>query len=296
MSDKFVLGKQFEFDNYYFFQPQRMGFVDLYQIGELCCECKYEVESHLQVCNEITYVISGAGFCSTDGVETKVGEGDIYINAKGHYHSIRADDNVSLRYFYLGFEFNETNKDPNLDSLKNLFSKIENPLVKDDNDIMVPFSKIMDELYNKTKYSNDMIETFAKQIIILTYRSYCQNGTLLHLPLKTINSIGNTVYSVIRYIDNNIYNIHDVKCISEDLGYSYSYLSHLFKDKMGITLQNYINYKKMEKAIELMKCGRFNITQVAAKLNYEAVQSFSKSFKRTMGVSPIEYQKKNKEG
>lgn len=295
MKDKYVLGKQFEFDNHYWFEPQKLGFINLYQIGELCCECGFQVEPHLQVCNEISYIVSGDGWFGTDGKETRVNEGDIYINAKGHVHSIKANDNAPLRYFYMAFEFNEDAQDEIFAPVKRLFSNIENPSTKDKSDIMVPFTKIMDELYSKTEFSNMMIESFAKLIIILTHRSFRQDEKLTPLPIKTINAVGYTVYSVIRYIDNNIYDIHDVKCISENLGYSYSYLSHLFRDKMGITLQNYINCKKIEKAIELMKYGRLSITQVAMKLNYEAVQSFSKSFKRTMGSSPMEYQKKLRE-
>lgn len=295
MKDKYVLGKQFEFDNHYWFEPQKLGFINLYQIGELCCECGYQIEPHLQLCNEISYIVSGEGWFGTDGAEIRVGEGDIYINSKGHVHSIRADNNSPLRYFYMAFEFNEDARDEVFGPVKNLFSNIVNPLVKDKNDIMDPFTKVMNELYSKTEFSNIMIENFTKMIIILTHRSFRQNEKLIHLPIKTDNTIGHTIYSVIRYIDKNIYSIHDVKSISKNLGYSYSYLSHLFRDKMGMTLQSYINYVKIEKAIELMKTDRLSITQVAMKLNYEAVQSFSKSFKKTMGSSPMEYQRKLRE-
>lgn len=288
MNDLAAFGKQFEFSQHYWLEPQKLGIIDLYQIGELCCESGFKIDTHVQVCNEISYIVSGEGIFTTDNVETHVYPGQIYMNSKNHTHSIEADKNMPLRYYYIAFEFNEDAV--GYEPLINFFKELHQPVIDDKFDIMVYFSKIMDELYNKTTFYSDVMESLIKTIIIHTYRSYKQQK-LIRLPNKSTKIVGYTIYSVIMYVNEHIYDIHDVRSISDNLGYSYSYLSHLFRDKMGMTLQNYINIKKIEKAIELMKCQRINITQVAEKLNYEAVQSFSKSFKRTIGMSPIEYQK-----
>lgn len=47
----------------------------------------------------------------------------------------------------------------------------------------------------------------------------------------------------------------------------------------------------MEKAVEMIEQGNFTITEIALKLSFESLQSFSKSFRRTVGVSPMEYRK-----
>lgn len=289
MSEKESLGKRYEFDNSYWVKPEKFGYINLYQVGELNCECSFKVDPHKQVCNEISYVVSGEGWFSTDGVETKVSSGDIYINKKGHMHAIRSDDVNNLRYFYLAFEFNE-GVDENNKALVDIFES-KDSIVKDKYDIMIPFIKLIDELYNKDKFAHEMIESYINQILIITYRLFSKKSFSICLPGNTCRTVGFTVYSVIRYVEDNIYNIQNVKSISDYLGYSNSYLSHLFKDKMGMTLQNYINLKKIEKAIEFLKYGRLNITQISIKLNFEAVQSFSKSFKKATGYSPMQYQK-----
>ena len=51
-------------------------------------------------------------------------------------------------------------------------------------------------------------------------------------------------------------------CI-RDRGYSSSYLSHLFKEKTGMTLQSYLARKKIERGVELMKSGCYSWTQIA---------------------------------
>ena len=45
----------------------------------------------------------------------------------------------------------------------------------------------------------------------------------------------------------------------------------------------------MEAGIELMKSGRYNVTQIAMRLGYDTLQSFSKAFRRVMDVPPTEY-------
>lgn len=81
--------------------------------------------------------------------------------------------------------------------------------------------------------------------------------------------------------------------MAEELGYSPSYLSHLFRAKMGITLQQYINHKKFEASVELLRDDKYSITQITSDLNYGTIQSFCKMFRKTAGCSPTEYRKRN---
>lgn len=77
--------------------------------------------------------------------------------------------------------------------------------------------------------------------------------------------------------------------MAEAVGYSSSYLSHLFKEKTGMTLQSYLARKKIERGVELMKSGCYSWTQIALELHYETPQAFSKAFRRVMQKSPSEF-------
>ena len=94
---------------------------------------------------------------------------------------------------------------------------------------------------------------------------------------------------MIRYVEQNVCDISSIQDLAKTLGYNYTYLSHFFKAKTGTTLQKYITYKKLEKALQLLKYGELKPTQIAEKLNYESVQSFSKAFRRVMGFTPTKY-------
>ena len=101
------------------------------------------------------------------------------------------------------------------------------------------------------------------------------------------------MYSAVRYIDNNIENIESISGIAKLLGYSDTYLSHTFKRKTGVTLQEYIRYKKIDYAAQLLRDGEMTPSQLTELLNYDSLSSFSRSFKKVMGVSPRQYAENN---
>ena len=109
------------------------------------------------------------------------------------------------------------------------------------------------------------------------------------MHLKERDGLEQRIYAVVRYIDSNISSITSVNELSKDLGYSHSYLSHVFKEKMGITLQGYINAKRIESSLQYLRNQSFSITQIAQMLEYDTVQSFGKAFKKIMNCSPSEY-------
>lgn len=79
------------------------------------------------------------------------------------------------------------------------------------------------------------------------------------------------------------------RTIAEELNFSYSYLSHMFRKKTGITLQRHIMIKKIEKSCELIQENRLSMTDIALMLNYKSLQSFSKAFKSVISISPTHY-------
>ncbi|MCQ2450178.1 MAG: AraC family transcriptional regulator, partial [Clostridia bacterium] len=249
------------------------------------------IAEHLQICHEITFIISGSGFVSTDSEEMKASAGDVFLTRKGQMHTIRSDKQSILRYYYFAFDFNENAEKTPYSDIKDLFL-INNTIKKKDTlEMNVPFSKLISEMYYLSDFSKEMINTYIDQILLMTARLFLKKEKSNYIPMKTIKPIGYTVYAVIRYIGENIYTIESISQMAKDLGYCDSYLSRIFKEKMGMTLQAYITMKKMEKAVEMIERGDCTITEIAFKLNFESLQSFSKSFRRTIGISPMDYRK-----
>lgn len=79
--------------------------------------------------------------------------------------------------------------------------------------------------------------------------------------------------------------------LAEHLYLNYSYLCLCFKRDKNITINDYLNQVRMEKAVELLQSGVDNITYVAEKTGFNNAGYFSKRFKKAIGLSPSEYLK-----
>ncbi|HEY1017761.1 MAG TPA: AraC family transcriptional regulator [Sediminibacterium sp.] len=77
--------------------------------------------------------------------------------------------------------------------------------------------------------------------------------------------------------------------ISEKLNYDYTYLSNLFTEIKGITIQQFIILHKIERIKELIIYDEFNITEIAWKMNYSSVAHLSNQFKKITGFSPTHF-------
>lgn len=79
--------------------------------------------------------------------------------------------------------------------------------------------------------------------------------------------------------------------ISEKLNYDYTYLSNLFSEVRGITIQQYIIIHKIERAKELILYDELNLTQISYKLHYSSVAHLSNQFKKVTGLTPSHFKK-----
>ena len=74
--------------------------------------------------------------------------------------------------------------------------------------------------------------------------------------------------------------------ISEKLGYDYTYLSNIFSEVKGLTIQQYIIINKIERVKELLLYDELNLTEISYKLHYSSVAHLSNQFKKITGLSP----------
>jgi AraC-like DNA-binding protein len=79
--------------------------------------------------------------------------------------------------------------------------------------------------------------------------------------------------------------------LSEKLGLDYTYLSNMFSEVKGITIQQFIIIHKVERIKELLMYDELNLTEISYKLNYSSVAHLSNQFKKITGLSPSHFKK-----
>ena len=79
--------------------------------------------------------------------------------------------------------------------------------------------------------------------------------------------------------------------LSEKLHYDYNYLSNLFSEVKGTTIEHYIISHKIERAKELLMYNELTLTEIAEKLHYNNVAHLSNQFKKVTGLTPSFFRK-----
>jgi len=105
-----------------------------------------------------------------------------------------------------------------------------------------------------------------------------------------IEKIKNIIIELIHHTAEQI-KINYSEHLSVKLNHDYTYLSNLFSEVQGTTIEKFIISHKIERIKELMIYGELNITEIAWKLNYSSVAHLSNQFKKVTGLSPSHFMK-----
>ena len=97
------------------------------------------------------------------------------------------------------------------------------------------------------------------------------------------------VKEALAYIHQNYTRSFSLIELSETIGVSKSYLSRIFKMDTGITLWDYLNRFRVQKAKELLLLTDESITEIAGNVGYEEVGYFGRVFHEVSGCSPRAY-------
>lgn len=77
--------------------------------------------------------------------------------------------------------------------------------------------------------------------------------------------------------------------IAENLHHDYSYLSKLFSETEGLTIEQFIINQKIEKVKELLVYDEKNLSEIAFETGYSSVAHLSSQFKKVTGLTPTAF-------
>lgn len=91
------------------------------------------------------------------------------------------------------------------------------------------------------------------------------------------------------YIQDNIQNDLSLRGMCRDLGYSYNYISGIFKSNFGVTFPTYINQIRLEQAARLLLCTDLTTAQIASECGFKTIRNFNIAFRGCYGMPPKQY-------
>ncbi len=124
----------------------------------------------------------------------------------------------------------------------------------------------------------------ASSLMTDMFRSYCRL-----VRKHSMKHYSPPIQKVVAAIDFDLTANLSLSSLAAMQNISPSYLSSLFKQEVGKTLTEYVNGKRIERAMQLLETTKMQIQTVAQNCGILDVHYFSKIFKKITGMTPKEY-------
>lgn len=271
-------------------EPLKFEDTRLFQIGRLYCKSNSVIEPHVHGnLFEITVVTDGAGKITTNGQTQPVGRGDIYLSFPCDTHSIASDAQKPLKYDFFAFASDHKELHNDLEKIMLDFHSPMQRVIRDER-ILTLLGNAIAEIDGERIYSEALLSAIFRQIIIYLIRCFHESDH--RQVFHTATPKDALCYRLMNYVDTHVFSLRSLNELSSQMGYSYAYLSTVFKQTTDQSLSSYYRKKKMEIAAILIKENRMTVSEIAELLGYSSVYAFSKAFTNGFGCSPLAYRKK----
>ena len=94
---------------------------------------------------------------------------------------------------------------------------------------------------------------------------------------------------MMNYISVHRHETLSLKDLSEHFGYSYHYISHLFRENMGLSFHLFRNIQRVEAATALLENEELSISEISWRCGFQNIRTFNRVFLQLIGQSPSSY-------
>lgn len=105
-----------------------------------------------------------------------------------------------------------------------------------------------------------------------------------------LEKIKNVIIDMVHYMDD-LPKTNFSDYLSDKLGHDYTYMSNMFSEIKGMTIEHFIIAHKIERVKELLMYEELNLTEISYKMNYSSVAHLSNQFKKVTGLTPTNFLK-----
>ena len=247
-------------------------------------QCRDRSGYHLHV------ILGGRGVLSVNGNIYPLHRGQMFVTKPGEQTWYRADEKDPWVYCWMTFDGNKAAKYIENAGLKqgiNWRDCYTDPL---------KFYTLVKDLLDRPEMSlsNDL----QRLSLLLSFISLAIETETQKSHISRHESDINTdtyVDMAITYIQSNFSNIK-ISDVARNIGINRSYLTKIFKNKVGISPQEYLMDRKLSYACKLLLETDAQIQDIARRIGYDNLLTFSKIFKGRYGISPKNYRLQNKSG
>ncbi|MBQ7923102.1 MAG: helix-turn-helix transcriptional regulator [Clostridia bacterium] len=233
---------------------------------------------------EILFVLSGAGEATVAGETYRIQKGDIivYNPYTVHSESTVGDSGIELAFFGIT-NFQVANLPTDY-----LIAEDASPVLhtkKTESKFSFYFRSLVEEMSGDEQYGELMAKYWARLILI---------GVLRLANISEAKFVTNAIFTRIhQYLSTHYTEIESMDQVCQALGISKYYLSHVFKNYMGVPPMQYVTGQRMAYAKKLLYETDLSASAIGEQCGYKDHSLFFKSFKKYVGVTPLVFREKS---
>lgn len=97
--------------------------------------------------------------------------------------------------------------------------------------------------------------------------------------------------SMLIFVEENLGGDCGLSRAAEAVGYDYTYISKLFKKRIGMTFNEYVNSRRIHESFHFLRSTDMGIGEIAETCGFGTFRTFNRQFILATGVTPSEYRK-----
>ena len=253
---------------------------------------------HFHDCLEINYIVEGSGVNYIEDKHYELVPGDFYVINNLEHHI--AAGNGSLKMLVIVFDpiFIWMNNPFDYEYLKPFFNrsiKFSNRISKDSKisaQLAEGFRTMELEWKSRQPGYRLVIKSLLMKLLADLYRNCTLNNEISD-EAKEFHKSYDRLRSVIEYINANLERKLDLDELAGIAFMNRTYFSSFFKKVMNISLSDYIESLRINKAQRLLRTTNDSITEIGLSCGYNDITHFNRVFKKVNSLSPKEYRYKN---
>ena len=264
------------------------------------------IENFYDVENTVIMVTAGAVGFGKNGKEIFAHEGDVLFVPGGKsvrltYGSsaiatLTNDEFISRRELYIQTHSDGTNKSNNSYSYVTFEAKVFNsvnffasldiePFVVKSDEINYIIRQILTESNSDAPGKNRVVKIKTEHLVIEIIRHIVNNNLFVEqLATNSTYFKDPRLIDIFNYIKENITGDLSNKVLANVANVSEDYVGQYFKMLTGINPQDYIEYQRMEEAVNLLRTTKKSIRDIGQDVGYKDTAYFCRRFKMMFGI------------
>lgn len=256
--------------------------IELVHANYVHCSPNWAQKNFLSPRSALGYIMSGEGWFKSGETEFRPTPGQLYLMPEGKLHSYSTvNSENTYKKYYCHFQ--------TVPGSRSLFDRIQLPHAvtpRNPSRVIALFQQLM-SLLQSSEFAAQLLVKSLLYELLYSYMDSCGPEDIK--PVLTVDHLA--LSELVQYIESNLHQKITVTGLANRVGYHPNYFFKLFKKSFGISPNQYVLNRRMERAKSMVVSGRFSNSEIAEQLGFSNPQYFSTLFKRDTGFTPQEYKK-----